>query len=44
MTPLELVNAYTSIAARGFHTEPVLVLRVRDRTGKVLEEHRPVPQ
>jgi len=44
VTPLELVNAYTSIAARGFHTEPVLVLRVRDRTGKVLEEHRPVPQ
>jgi len=43
VTPLELVNAYTSIAARGFHTEPLLVLRVRDRNGNVLEEHPPVP-
>ncbi len=42
VTPLELVNAYTSIAASGFHAEPLLVLRVRDRNGKVLEEHRPV--
>lgn len=36
--PLELVNAYASLAARGFHAEPVLVLRVRDRHGEVLEE------
>jgi penicillin-binding protein 1A len=43
VTPLELVNAYTSIAARGFATQPLVVLRVRDRTGKVLEENRPVP-
>jgi penicillin-binding protein 1A len=43
VTPLELVNAYTSIAARGFHTPPLFVMRVRDRNGNVLEEHRPVP-
>jgi penicillin-binding protein 1A len=42
VTPLELVNGYASIAARGFAAQPLLVLRVRDRTGKVLEENRPV--
>jgi len=41
--PIELVNAYASIAARGFHAAPLFVLRVRDRNGTVLEEHRPVP-
>ncbi len=41
--PLELVNAYTSIAARGFVTPPLVVLRVRDREGKVLEEAKPAP-
>jgi penicillin-binding protein 1A len=39
--PLELVNAYASIAARGFRAEPLLVLRVRDRAGNVLEENPP---
>jgi penicillin-binding protein 1A len=43
VVPIELVNAYASIAARGFHADPLLVLRVRDRTGKVLEETRPGP-
>jgi penicillin-binding protein 1A len=40
--PMELVNAYASIAAHGFHTPPLLVLRVRDRDGRVLEQHDPV--
>jgi penicillin-binding protein 1A len=39
VTPMELVNAYASIAAQGFVSDPVILLRVRDRTGKVLEEH-----
>jgi penicillin-binding protein 1A len=43
VVPIELVNAYASIAAHGFETPPLLVLRVRDRNGKVLEETRPVP-
>ncbi len=43
VTPLELVNAYTSFAARGLHTQPLVVLRVRDRNGNVLEEVNPVP-
>jgi len=42
VTALELVNAYATIAARGFATPPLLVLRVRDRKGQVLEEHPPV--
>jgi len=41
VTPLELVNGYASIAARGFRAEPVMVLRVRDRQGHVLEEKTP---
>ncbi len=39
--PIELVNAYASIAARGFHAPPLIVLRVRDRDGQVLEEAQP---
>jgi penicillin-binding protein 1A len=42
VTPLELTNAYTSIAAHGFTAEPLLVLSVKDRHGKVLEDHPPV--
>ncbi len=42
VTPLELVNAYASFAAHGFHTPPIVVLRVRDRDGKVLEEAKPL--
>jgi penicillin-binding protein 1A len=41
--PIELVNAYATIAARGFRTDPVLVTRVRDRNGNVLEETKPAP-
>jgi penicillin-binding protein 1A len=41
VTPLELVNAYATLAARGFRAQPVLVLRVRDRDGRTLEEHAP---
>ncbi|HET8541838.1 MAG TPA: PBP1A family penicillin-binding protein [Anaeromyxobacter sp.] len=43
VTPLQLVNAYASFAARGFHAEPLVVLRVRDRNGNVLEEAQPLP-
>jgi penicillin-binding protein 1A len=41
VTPLELVNAYATLAAGGQLAEPVLVLRVRDRNGEILEEHIP---
>lgn len=39
VTPLELTNAYASIAAHGFAAPPLLVLSVKDRHGKVLEDH-----
>jgi penicillin-binding protein 1A len=38
VTPIELVNAYASIATGGIVAAPQLVLRVRDRDGNVLEE------
>jgi penicillin-binding protein 1A len=41
VTPLELVNAYASLAARGFRAQPLLVLKVRDRDGRTLEEQAP---
>jgi penicillin-binding protein 1A len=41
--PIDLVNAYASLAARGQYAPPLLVLRVRDRDGNVLEENAPVP-
>jgi penicillin-binding protein 1A len=41
VTPLELVNAYATVAAQGTATAPLFVLRVRDRKGQVLEENRP---
>ncbi|HEY6101541.1 MAG TPA: penicillin-binding transpeptidase domain-containing protein, partial [Anaeromyxobacter sp.] len=41
--PIELVNAYASIAVHGFVAPPIFVLRVRDRNGKLLEETSPLP-
>lgn len=42
VTPLEMVNAFATIAAQGFAAKPLLVLRVRDRKGQVLEENLPL--
>jgi penicillin-binding protein 1A len=39
VTPLELTNAYASIAAHGFEAPPLLVLSVKDRHGRLLEDH-----
>jgi penicillin-binding protein 1A len=41
VTPLELVNAYATLAAGGFYAPPIVVLRVLDRDGNVLEETKP---
>jgi penicillin-binding protein 1A len=41
--PIELVNAYATFAAGGLYAPPLLVLRVRDRNGQMLEENPPVP-
>ncbi len=42
VTPLELVNGFATLAAGGFPAPPVIVTRVRDRQGKVLEETKPL--
>ncbi|HUL58794.1 MAG TPA: transglycosylase domain-containing protein [Anaeromyxobacteraceae bacterium] len=39
--PIELVNAYATIAAHGKAAPPVLILRVRDRDGQLLDEWKP---
>ncbi len=43
VTPLELVNGYATLAAGGFPAPPILVVRVRDRDGNVLEETPAAP-
>ena len=42
VTPLELVNGFATLAAGGFPAPPIIVTRVRDRQGKVLEETKPL--
>jgi penicillin-binding protein 1A len=44
VSPLELANAYTTLAAMGKRADPILVSRVTDATGKVLEEQHAVPE
>jgi len=39
--PLELVNAYATLAAAGRRAQPVMILRVRDRHGNLLEQWTP---
>jgi penicillin-binding protein 1A len=41
---LELANGYATFAALGKRAEPVLILRVIDASGRVLEEHHAVPE
>ncbi len=41
--PIELVNAYTTIAAHGKLAQPQIVLRVRDRNGTLLDDFRAQP-
>ncbi|MGH8829557.1 MAG: transglycosylase domain-containing protein, partial [Polaromonas sp.] len=44
VTLLEMVAAYGSIANGGNHMQPVLVLRVEDRNGQLLEQFEPVKE
>ncbi|MDO8280365.1 MAG: transglycosylase domain-containing protein [Burkholderiaceae bacterium] len=43
VTLREMVAAYGSIANGGSYIEPVLLLRIEDRNGRVLEDFLPVP-
>lgn len=42
VSPLELTNAYATLASRGMAGSPILVLRVVDSEGTVLFESKPV--
>ena len=41
VTPLELASAYGVLANQGVKAEPVAILKVVDRNGKILEEYQP---
>jgi penicillin-binding protein 1A len=41
VTPLELTNAYATLAAGGHFSEPIFIRRVEDREGHVLYAERP---
>lgn len=41
VTPLELASAYGVLANKGVRAEPMAILKVVDRNGKVLEQHQP---
>jgi penicillin-binding protein 1A len=43
VTPLEHANAYTTFATGGKRADPLMVLKVTDRSGKTLEEHKAEP-
>ncbi len=44
VTPLELANSYATIASMGKRAEPIMITKVCDRTGKVLEEHQAISE
>lgn len=41
VTPLELTSAYGTFANNGVHVEPVVIVKILDRNGKVIEEASP---
>ncbi len=41
VTPLEITSAYGTFANKGLHVDPVVVVKVVDRNGKVLEQAAP---
>ncbi|WP_338460738.1 penicillin-binding transpeptidase domain-containing protein [Synechococcus elongatus] len=44
MTPLELTNAYATLASGGWYAPPTLILQVRDSQGRRLLDNTPRPQ
>ncbi|MCX7781253.1 MAG: penicillin-binding protein 1A [Negativicutes bacterium] len=40
VTPLEIASAYGVLANQGIRVEPMAIIKVTDRSGKVLEENR----
>ena len=44
LTPLEMAGAYATFASNGWHSEPTLIVQVRDSVGNVLLDNTPKPQ
>lgn len=44
LTPLELANAFATIAALGIHSEPIFIRKIEDRSGHLLEEAQSHPK
>ncbi len=44
VTPLEIANAYTTLQSNGLYAEPLMLVRVADAKGKVLEERHAAPE
>ncbi len=38
VTPLELTSAYGTFANKGVHVEPIAILKILDRNGKIIEQ------
>ncbi len=41
VTPLELASAYGTLANSGVHVEPIAILKVEDKSGRVVLENKP---
>lgn len=39
--PLELANAYATLATGGVHRDPVSILKIEDATGNILQQYQP---
>ena len=44
VSPLEMANAYGTIANNGIYNEPVSIIKILDRNGKIIFEHKPSPK
>lgn len=42
--PIEVASAYSSFARGGVHVEPIVIRKITDTKGKVLEINKPVPK
>lgn len=44
VTPLEITGAYATLASGGIKTDPMLIIKIVDKNGKILEENQPKQQ
>jgi len=41
VTPMEITAAYTAFPNDGYYTEPTFIMKIEDRYGRVIYEHKP---